>query len=205
MLERTPGSLLYVLLHLERSCSYLSTDSLFLCSSSLVNVSSSAACRETFELLSTAVLRRLTDENADGSPSTLENPTLNGDGTLIDGTNTSIPSPFPGGGAGTGPDDATTSNGQSFASSCGPHPASQLDASNNDNTSGIAPVPLPTDLRGLDDLLLNPLGAHMGICEPSSQNPFGQFDASYGMDSFDQQSLFDTLINSPAPNSNMGL
>lgn len=46
----------------------------------------------------------------------------------------------------------------------------------------------------------------MGICEPSSQNPFGQFDASYGgMDSFDQQSLFDTLVNSPAVNSNMGL
>ena len=46
----------------------------------------------------------------------------------------------------------------------------------------------------------------MGICEPSSQNPFGQFDASYGMDSFDQQSLFDTLVNSPAVHdSNMGL
>lgn len=48
----------------------------------------------------------------------------------------------------------------------------------------------------------------MGICEPGSQNPFNQFDTttnngpSGGMDSFDQQQLFETLINSPMVGSN---
>ncbi|KAL7411596.1 fungal-specific transcription factor domain-containing protein [Mrakia frigida] len=157
------------------------------------NVSSSAACRETFELLSTAVLRRLTDENPEtGSPSinsaALNNPTLNG--TLVDeNEDGQAASPF----------------GQAFAASCGPH---AMDTSG----SGVpAPSPLPRDLQGLDDLFLNPLGSHMGICEPSSQNLFNQFDSSStpgasggagGMESFDQQSLFETLINSPMIGSN---
>jgi hypothetical protein len=137
------------------------------------NVSSSAACRETFELLSTAVLKRLTDENAnpEASPNSggaaasnvaEENVTSNGNNLTLASSSMDGISAFP------------QINGQAngaYGSTCGPA------AHDGESTAAPspAPAPLPRDLQGLDDLFLNPLGAHMGwvvILKPSACSSF---------------------------------
>jgi len=146
-----------------------------------VNVSSSAACRETFEVLSTAVLRRLTDESVQGAQG--QNAVGAGEG---DGDNPMLgenldqqpnaPSPFGG-------------LSQSVQQEAIDH--------------ATPAAPLPSDLQGLDDLFLYPLGTTMlGEAHPTG-DPFGLGSQAAGGDGasrFDH-GLFESLINSPRPGS----
>lgn len=142
-----------------------------------VNVSSSAACRETFEVLSTAVLRRLTDESVQGPPGQAS--VGNGDG---DGDNPML---------GDNLDQPANA----------PSPFGNLSQSVQQEAIDHATpaAPLPSDLQGLDDLFLYPLGTTMlGEAHPTG-DPFGLGSQAAGGDSANRfdHGLFESLITSP--------
>lgn len=61
-------------------------------------------------------------------------------------------------------------------------------------------APLPSDLQGLDDLFLYPLGTNMlGEAQPTG-DPFGLASQTAGEGTrFDQNGIFESIINSPRP------